>query len=212
MNVLHVNDFSVSGDGAHDAWERAAWQPLRRVGHGESLYRTEAKMLYSSTGLYVLYRSEDRKLSCTLRQDFDNIFLEDVLELFLWPDTTQRTYFEYELSPLGVELPILVVNNGDVFMGWQPWKYADNRVQKATRICGGEKACGAAVSGWTAEFYIPFVLLRGMGNCPPAKGSTWRANLYRIDYDATVPSHWAWCPDTDADFHDYKRFGTLKFC
>jgi hypothetical protein len=39
----------------------------------------------------------------------------------------------------------------------------------------------------------------------------WRANLYRIDYDADRPSQWAWCTRTGGNFHDFRRFGTLRF-
>ena len=46
---------------------------------------------------------------------------------------------------------------------------------------------------------------------PPAAGSRWRANLYRIDYDAGPATHWAWCRDTGTNFHGYKEFGTILF-
>jgi len=41
------------------------------------------------------------------------------------------------------------------------------------------------------------------------KGTRWRANFYRIDYDNNV-SEWSWQP-TRTNFHDYERFGTLLF-
>ena len=44
---------------------------------------------------------------------------------------------------------------------------------------------------------------------PPVKGSRWRANFYRIDYDHGQ-SEWSWLP-VPGTFHDYKRFGTLEF-
>lgn len=209
--IHQVRDFEVSGDGVNSAWERCPWHTLARVGSGESNYQTQVKFLYSTTGIYFLFQCEDDRLSCTPRKDYDNIFLEDVVELFLWTDTSQRLYFEYEVSPLGVELPLLVANNDDVFMGWLPWKYAERKVRKATHIIGGDKACGAACRGWMAEIYIPFALLRGMGNCPPERGTVWRANMYRIDYDDPKSSQWAWCPETGGNFHQFRKFGTLKF-
>jgi hypothetical protein len=69
----------------------------------------------------------------------------------------------------------------------------------------------AKIDGWTAEFFVPFRLLMGFGNCPPAPGMKWRANLYRIDYDYGHNTQWAWCPDTGGRFHDFRKFGTVVF-
>ena len=45
-----------------------------------------------------------------------DIYNEDVVEVFLWTDESTPLYFEYELSPLNYELPIIVPNNeGDFF-------------------------------------------------------------------------------------------------
>ena len=44
-----------------------------------------------------------------------------------------------------------------------------------------------------------------------AAGQQWRANFYRIDYDAAPASHWAWEPRTGANFHDCRSFGTVTF-
>ena len=132
--------------------------------------------------------------------------------MFLWPDQDENFYFEYEISPLGVELPILVGNHEGSFMGWLPWHYEGGRkTRKATSARGGEKASMAAVDGWTVEFFIPFGLLRGLGNIPPQPGMTWRANIYRIDYDAEEPSQWAWDNAIGTNFHDFHRFGTIVF-
>jgi hypothetical protein len=47
----------------------------------------------------------------------------DVFEAFVWPDERDPLYFEYEISPLGRELPILIPNLGGRFLGWRPWHY-----------------------------------------------------------------------------------------
>jgi len=212
LKIRQVDDFEVTGDGTAAAWRDIAWEPLVRVGEGKSQWATKTKVMWSATGLYFLVDCEDQKLTCTMTQDGDDIFREDVVEIFLWPDEGQPIYFEYELSPLDVELPILVSNNGGDFYGWLPWHYVGpRRVRHATATRGGPKASGGEVTGWSAEFFIPFTLLTGMGNTPPQPGSRWRANIYRIDYDAQPCSHWAWCPDTGANFHKFREFGTLQF-
>jgi hypothetical protein len=210
--VSRVPDFEVTGDGSDPAWSRTNWLPLAHVG-GESTDSTRAKTLCSDKGVYFLVECEDKKLSCGNRKDNDDIYQDDVIEVFLWPDESQDLYFEYELSPLNIELPILVPNHRRVFHGWLPWHYTgERRVRHATSVRGGPKEPGAKVTGWTVEFFIPFVLFAGMGNVPATPGTKWRANIYRIDYDDRPKlSHWAWCPDTGTGFHDFKKFGVFEF-
>ena len=210
--VPKVADFAVTGDGSAAQWGRLPWQPLTRVGATPCAYSTRGKVLYSATGLYFLCDCEDRRLTCTKTADFDNIFQEDVIEVFLWPNEEQDLYFEYEISPLNVELPILVPNHKGAFMGWRPWHYENERLtRKATSTRGGPKAPMAQVDGWMAEFFLPFALFRGLGNNPPMPGGQWRGNLYRIDYDSGPAAQWAWCPDTGTNFHGFRQFGTLEF-
>ena len=64
------------------------------------------KLLYSPTGLYSLFEGTDAKLTTTNLADFDNLWEEDVFEIFLWTDETEPIYFEYEISSLAAERPI----------------------------------------------------------------------------------------------------------
>ena len=168
-------------------------------------------MLYSDRGLYVLLDGTDRRLSATMTEDFLDLWTEDVFEFFLWPDERHTVYFEYEISPLGYELPILIPNFGGQFLGWRPWHYdGDRRIQKATAVRGGEKQSGAAIEGWTAEVFVPFELLKPLQNVPPQAGTRWRANVYRVDYDGPRSTAWDWSR-VGPSFHDYANFGTLVF-
>jgi hypothetical protein len=212
MLVKRTEDFEVDGLGAAGQWSSAAWHDLSRVGKGRSTHATRAKLLYSRRGLYFLVECQDRRLTCTMTRDFDNLFMEDVVEIFIQTDPGHPVYLEYEISPLGFELPILVSNSQGKFHGWLPWNYRDGRViRHATSAAGGPKQPGAEVESWTAEFCIPYALLNGMGNLPPHSGTRWKANLYRIDYDDEPISQWAWCTDTGGEFHNYWQFGTLVF-
>ncbi len=133
-----------------------------------------------------------------------------MVEVFLWPDETIPIYFEYELSPLNYELPILVPNLNGKFMGWKPWNYSGKlKVQHATSIQGGDKVSKATIKGWTAEFFIPYRLLNPIVSVAPTSGTTWRGNLYRIDYDKKYQT-WSW-QKTSGSFHEFRKFGTLVF-
>ncbi len=126
------------------------------------------------------------------------------------PDESQRFYLEYEISPLNAELMLLIPNSKGAFMGWAPWHYdGERKVRKATSVRGGEKLPGAAIRGWTAEFFIPFSLMRGFHNTPPTSGTKWRGNFYRIDYDRNE-TWFAWTK-VEGGFHEIEQFGTLVF-
>jgi hypothetical protein len=209
--VRSTGDFEVTGDGSNPAWEKSEWVPLHRRQPDGLPYESRFKILYSPTGLYVLMDGTDEKLTTTGRADFENLWEEDVYEAFFWPDKSQPLYFEYEISPMNHELPILVPNSGGAFMGWRPWHYeGERKTRKATAIRGGPREHGAAVKGWSAEFFIPYALLRGLKNQVPKSGITWRANFYRMDYDRPAVTQWDWAR-VGPSFHEYEKFGTLVF-
>jgi hypothetical protein len=188
--IWHVKktlDFVVTGEANSAAWQNAEWLVLPRRDGSPVNYRTRFKIMYSDSGIYCLYLCEDRKI-------------------FFWTDEKNSIYFEYELSPLNFELPILVPNFNGKFYGWRPWHYEGNR--KTRHAVTIQKNDDGVVS-WTAEFFIPFKLLYPLKGVPPQKGSRWRANFYRIDYDQG-PAEWSWRP-TQTNFHDYKKFGVIVF-
>jgi hypothetical protein len=210
VDILHVSpakDFTVTGNGTGDAWKNAPWisLPLRE---GALTYETKLKILYSASGIYALFSCEDETISATKTEDFADLWKEDVIEIFLWTEETTVLYFEYELSPLNFELPILVPNFSGEFLGWRPWQYEGKR--KTVHRVSIQRGPGNKVTGWTAEFFIPYALLAPLQNVPPHKGTQWRVNMYRIDYDNDKPSEWAWQP-VKTNFHEYKSFGTMIF-
>lgn len=212
MEVQRTDDFTVDGSGQAAAWKPVPWVPLSLRTPDGPQYQTRVKMLYSQTGVYVLMEAEDRKLTTTMREDFLSLWKEDVFEFFFWPDERHTVYFEYEISPMGFELPIMVPNFDGEFSGWRPVHYVGERkTQKATTVTGGQKLSGAEVTGWKAEVFVPYKLLSPLQNVPPRPGTRWRANFYRMDYDDDgKTTGWDWARVGES-FHEYQKFGTLVF-
>jgi hypothetical protein len=211
LTVLPTEDFALTGDGSASPWRRAEWIPLTRRGSAGLDYETRVKVLYSATGLYVLMDGADARLTATMTEDFLDLWTEDVFEVFLWTDEAYPVYFEYEISPLGYELPILVPNLEGDFLGWRPWHYEGDRLtRRATSVTGGPRESGAAITGWRAEVFIPWALLKPLRGVPPGPGSRWRANFYRVDYDGGTATAWMWAP-VAGTFHEFRRFGVLRF-
>jgi hypothetical protein len=206
LTIRRTENFDISGKGTAAAWKSTEWITLEKR-KGAADYRTRVRLLYSETGIYTIFSCEDKKITATLKEDFAKLWTEDVVEIFFWTDDAEPLYFEYELSPLNYELPILVPNmNGD-FLGWRPWQYeGERKTRHATHIVRDQNG---NVSEWIAEFFIPYALLKPLKNVPPKKGTSWRVNMYRIDHDQHNTS-WSWKP-VQKSFHDYEKFGVMKF-
>jgi hypothetical protein len=211
LSVRLSDDFEVTGTGEHAAWRASEWTALERRQADGHPYESRFKVLYSTSGLYFLMEGTDRKLTATMTEDFMDLWNEDVFEVFLWTDEKHPVYFEYEISPLNHELPILIPNFGGEFLGWRPWHYdGERRTRKATSTMGGSKTSNAAIEGWRAEFFIPYTLLKPLQNVPPKAGTRWRANFYRVDYDNGKTTQWDWAR-VGRSFHEFEKFGELVF-
>ncbi len=224
LKIKYTTDFVIKGDGSATNWKAANWNQitprsnniLRNAGwhiveepgdNIESPYKTKFKILYSEKGIYCLYQCDDSIITATLKADNLALYTEDVVEAFFLPDTTKRVYFEYEVSPLNFELALDIVNNNGKFKGSKTLQSEGARTIHAVSII--EKQTGVGRLSWTAEFFIPFTLLQSTGSIPPKKGTLWRANFYRIDYDRKpVYSSWSL---TRKGFHDPEKFGTIEF-
>ena len=203
--IFKTGDFIINGKGDAPEWQKIPFIAIPKT-KGAASYSTQLKFLYSDSGIYCLYVLEDSIITSTLREDFSDIYNEDVVECFFWTDERSTIYFEYELSPHNFELPILVPNHQGKFYGWRPWHYEGKR--KTTHATSIRNENGK-IRGWTAEFFIPYALLNPLQQVPPANGMKWRANFYRIDYDLGV-TRWELSP-IRTNFHDYERYGYLEF-
>ena len=211
--VGRTEDFEVTGDGSSAAWNEAPWLSLEKRKETELNYTSQVKLLHSKTGVYVLFRGTDARISASLQSDGAKLWTEDVFEAFFWPDESQPEYFEYEISPLGFELPLLVSQRNGKMFRWQPWSTVDTvsrAVKKKVAVEGGRPRSGDRATAWSAEMYFPFALLEPLHNATPAPGTRWRANFYRVDYDSQPSTAWSWTP-VERSFHQLSAFGTLIF-
>jgi hypothetical protein len=212
--VPPTQPFDVSELAPSPAWLPFAWQTMARVGSGSSRYSTRFKVAYSAAGLSLLFDCEDERLSTSMVSFGDHVWKADCVEIFLQPDPAVPLYLQYDISPLGAEIVLLVPNaDGCRHIGWLPWYYEESRrIRSAVFVRGGERAPGASVQGWSVEIFVPFALLVGTTRTEPTRGTRWRANFYRVDVDDDgARSMWAWCPRTGTSTHRYADYGALTF-
>ena len=123
ITVKKTKDFLLNGSGDAEAWKSSNFITLNKKWDNGMNYFTQFKILYSDSGIYCLFQCEDSIITSTLKEDFSDLYNEDVVEAFFWPEEKSIIYFEYELSPFNYELPILVPNYNGKFLGWRPWHY-----------------------------------------------------------------------------------------
>jgi hypothetical protein len=210
MEIMKVADFEISGTGKAPEWNKTSWADIPQRNNEKVKYQTNAKVLYSETGIYFLIRCNDRKITATMQADNLNLWEEDVVEVFLMPDMKYPLYFEYQLSPLNYELTLLIPNLEGKFLGWLPWKYeGDRKTRHKASIEYDHSTATGAVSGWTAEFFIPWLLMEPLTKTAPLPGTEWKANIYRLDHDEGT-TRFSWNP-TVKNFHEPHNFGTFIF-
>ena len=199
--ITRCADFEVTGEGLEASWSQTSWIEIPQRTEKPDTYSTRAKILYSETGIYFLFDCQDNTLTATMKADNLDLWNEDVVEVFLWTGEDFPVYFEYEISPLNYELPIMVPNDKGDFFGWLPWHYEGDRKTR--------HATSSSDKGWKAEFFIPFKLLLPLPQVPPKAGTKWRVNMYRIDYDQGQ-TLFSW-QATSKTFHEFNKFGTFIF-
>lgn len=210
--VRKALDFQLTGDGNNVEWQKTQWNILTKLDEGGQSYLSRFKILYSSTGIYVLFNGEDDKITTTYDEDMGDLYNGDVFEVFFHPDPKVRSYFEYEVNQLDKELILLLTNSNGRSYSWAPWHYENkNRLRKAVKVVGGGAKSNATIKSWSAEVFFPNELLELLPNVPPKSGAVWNANFYRIDYDSGKIIKWSWSPTIKKSFHELENFGQIKF-
>lgn len=174
---------------------------------------TQVRVLWDDKNLYVgaTLRDDDIYNDKTGRDT--TLWEQDVLEIYLDPGSDGKDYVEIQIAPTGE------IFDAHFSTHRKPeWPEAAKKLTLSGMVVkleldGSVNARGDGVTDrrWSVEAAIPFAELPGVDG-PPADGTEWAANFYRID--GKTPSRGgfmgAWAP-AGGDFHNTKRFGKLAF-
>ncbi len=167
--------------------------------------RTEARMTWDDTYLYVAFTCPDTNI----RNDFAGrdatLWQADVVEIYLDPGADGKDYLELQVSP-----------TGEIFDALFPGRRTPEWPEAAKNLTltgmvgkitsqGTVNTDGEPDVSWIAEIAIPWAEIPGVGKAPEG-GTEWAANLYRIDQ--TFMSAWA---PAGGDFHNTAGFGRWSF-
>ena len=201
---------AIKIDGKLDdaVWAQAPRFPdlVMNLDGAKAPFRTEARMLYDDSFLYVAFRCLDDNIWATLKKRDQHLWDEEVVEVFVQADPQQTSYIELEVNPLGTMLDIYLLDIR------KPLHYESWNSQK---LKWGIQLLGTVdgKSGdheWTSEIALPLEDVVTAKNIPPRAGDRWRLNLYRVEQKPT-PALLAWSPTRKDDFHLPAMFGEIVF-
>ena len=200
-------------DGVPDeaGWARApvAGPFILSSGRGPAPRACTARLLWDDQALYLSFEAADEDLLSPHRRRDEDLFTQDVVEVFLDPGGDGIDYYEIEVSPRGVVFDALFPSHRKDLARSRTWNAPG--LTAAARIHGTVDDA-AADTGWSAELRIPFAGIRHASRSPPRPGDAWRMNLYRNDRHADGKADYtAWTAPVVGDFHAFARFGTLVF-
>jgi hypothetical protein len=202
-----VTPVKVDGKLAETPWAKARSVDLVTNSDGSpGPCKTEAKILYDDSFLYVAFRSADSNIWATYRQRDQHLWDEEVVEVFVQADHERSNYLEFEVNPLGTMLDIYLLDIRKP-LHYQSWN--SEKLKWAVQVNGTVDGKDGDLE-WTCEIAIPMEDIVTAPHLPPQAGDRWRLNLYRME-QKPVPALLAWSPTFKDDFHLPSMFGEIVF-
>jgi len=212
---------AITVDGKLDeaSWAAAAESTVLPRPDGKPLAATMAtrvRTTWDDKALYVAFLSADSSMQTRYDKRDDELWNDDVVEVYLDPDGDGKDYLELQVSPKNVIFDALFASR----------RTPDWKVARGFDLPGLETAVAAGalpnfgqtrptVDGWVTEIAIPWAGLAKAGvTGAPKPGALFRANFFRKDLPGDFAHLAAWSPVSDdarADFHNLERMGSLVF-
>jgi gluconolactonase len=198
----------VDGKLDDESWSKApsSGKFINNIDGSAASYDTEARILYDDSYLYFSFRSVDENIWATLTRRDARLWEEEVVEVFVRADSSQPSYIELEVNPLGAMLDIYLL---DVRKPLRYESWNSERLRWAVDVVGTVDGMGGD-KGWTCEIALPFEDVVTAPRVPPRPGDRWYLNFYRVE-TRPVPVLLAWSPTLKDDFHLPGVFGSIVF-
>lgn len=203
VSLRASHDVPLETDPTSMFWQKAP--PIYMVDNnwGKAVpgYRTEVRSRWTKDSLYILFVCPYQKLNLkpnpSTTTETNRLWNWDVAEIFIGSDFRNiRHYKEFEISPQGewVDLDI----NLDSLHHEDGWTW-NSGFQVAARINHFTKI-------WYGAMRIPFSAIDPQ---PPRSGTTFRANLFRVQGPPGDQTSLTWQPTMSKTFHVPENFGRL---
>ncbi|HVZ77811.1 MAG TPA: DUF5916 domain-containing protein [Gemmatimonadaceae bacterium] len=148
------------------------WRPMPGT---SPRFRTEAKVAYDASNLYVFVRAYDPRPDSIIRllERRDTFTPSDMIWVFVDSYHDRRSGYEFGVNAAGVKIDQAIYNDGDEDGAW------DAVWDVATRVDS---------LGWTAEFRIPLSQMRYSASRDHTFGFTIDRDIYRYSERVAWPA------------------------
>jgi hypothetical protein len=203
---------NVDGVTDEEVWSRVRpCGPFVGTEHGQlGDSTTTAKLLYDNKYLYVAFNCQDKDVWSDLKERDENLWENEVVEIFINPTGSATKYLEFEVNPRNALWDGRITNPSGTGADLQPdSKWNCDGFKSAVKVNGTLDDRSDTDQGWSVEMAIPWTCL---APSPPQPGDVWRFNLYRIERDKDGKEQLlAWNPTRTTSFHVPAKFGRMLF-
>ncbi len=141
------------------------------------------RLLWDEKYLYVGIKALDKDIWAYLTERDSATYTEDVLEVFLRPDTKSPAYYNFEINPLGTVYDAYNIRRGAGGADDHRWKrWNCEGLLVGVDIKGTLNNCEDVDEYWCLEVAVPFAGLPSLKGRIPQPGEKWGFHLARYDY------------------------------
>lgn len=196
------------------SWREADAIALSHVFKGprlHSLPRTEARFLWDDLNFYIGFRCADDDVWSFSQVNDQPLYKGDVVEVFVRPTTDKLRYYEFVIAPNGAIFDARYPSRGAGLSGrFVPWN-SDAAI--STTIAGTDGDYEDDDDGYVVEAAIPLSVFAESER--PRPGRQWQVGAFRYDYSKSYEDVLMLMSiprvDPNLGFHDYERYGALRF-
>jgi hypothetical protein len=195
-------------------WDKARWKKVKPLTMDYTILakpefkpEVHAKMMYDDENLYVIFQVKDRSVRTVTTEINGPVWKDAAVEFFFAPDTLlPKSFFNLEVNSGGTPL-----------LGYTGKKIALEDIQQIEIAHSLPKTVDPEIPGpitWVIEYRIPLAMIEKYSKVVhPAKGVTWRGNLYKIAEISSNPHYLSWSEiiSPKPNFHMPQFFGYLNF-
>lgn len=181
-----------------------------------SLQKTSAKVVMDDENIYFAFDVKDKNIVGTNQVHDATLFnTDDLIEVFIDPDGDGENYLEFGVNAYGNIYDYVLNCVTERCGGWSDNKgFTLKNIVVKTSVVGTINNSNDTDTGFIVEIKIPFNALRltKTGHFPQlSNNSSWRVNMFRIDYGSPVVEYQSWVPHHRFGFHQPDRFGFFLF-
>ena len=198
------------------AADNVLWSGAQKITWGPDAYATSFRALWRDEGLIVRFDAVDSSPWHTLTDRDDQLWNEEVVEIFIDPDGDGCNDAELEINPANVVCDLQVFEGSPNLRSDIEWDLTGLRSTVDRSFDEADRTVG-----WTAIALLPWSDLATLDETdvpfPPRPGDRWKFNVSRIKRPGGPEDpereavYAAWSQPPGASFHAPEVFRDMEF-